>query len=185
MLALFSHFFALGRLLRGSGAFFAHVGRFFRVSGRSGSNFGPPGHNFGGSETSFFDVWAHAQVCNARQLLMRKNHDFSEVFAWFLHIASFALRLQNDAKSVLEPVEQSFLQRLCCKHVLGRILGGFGALWGVTWPAFVRSWAAPGLSWVLLGRLLNTSWALLAVSWLLWGDSAPHFGAQDRPRLRF
>ena len=77
MLALFSHFFALGRLLRGSGAFFAHVGRFFRVSGRSGSNFGASRHNFGGSETSFFDVWAHAQVCNARQLLMRKNHSFS------------------------------------------------------------------------------------------------------------
>ena len=33
-------FFALGRLVSVCWAFFAHVGRFFRVLGRSGSDFG-------------------------------------------------------------------------------------------------------------------------------------------------
>ena len=88
------------------------------------------------------------------------------------------LKPQNDAKSFPELVEHSFLQRLCSKRVLGWILEGFGALWGVTWPPFVRYWAAPGLSSVLLGRLLDTPWTLWTGSWLLCGTSEPHFGSR-------
>ena len=132
-----------------------------------------------------------SRFCRARNLAMRTNCAFAKTmifpkfFLWFLHIASFVLQPQNDAKSFPEPVEQSFLRRWCSKRVLAWILGGFGALLSVTWPAFVRSWAAPGLSWVLLGRLLGTSWALLAVSWLLCGASGPDVGSLDRPRPRF
>ena len=32
------------------------------------------------------------------------------------------------------------------------------ALLGITWPAFVRSWAAPGLFWMPLRRLLALPW---------------------------
>ena len=53
---------------------------------------------------------------------------FFQTFEWFLHIARFALQPQSDAKAFPEPVEHSFLQRLCSKRILGWILGGFGAL---------------------------------------------------------
>ena len=181
-LALGRLFFTLGCLLGVCCVFFAHVGRFFGVLGRSGSDFEASRNSFGGSETSFFNVLSPAKACNLKNLLMCKNHCFSQVFVWFLHIASFVLQPQNDAKSFPEPVEQSFLRRWCSKRVLAWILGGFGALLSVTWPAFVRSWAAPGLSWVLLKRLWGTSWALLAVSWLFQGASGLHFDSQERPR---
>ena len=50
---------------------------------------------------------------------------------------------------------------------------------GVTWPAFVRSWAAPGLSWVRLGRLLGASWH----SWLSLGCSVKLQGRISAPRI--
>ena len=87
---------------------------------------------FRGSETTFFGVLSSAQVCNAKKLRMCKNHSFSCVFVWFLHIASFVFKPQNNAKSFPGPVQQSFLQRLCSHSVLKWILEGFGALWGVT-----------------------------------------------------
>ena len=40
---------------------------------------------------------------------------------------------------------------------LGVDSGRVGALLGVSWPAFARSWAAPGLSWVLLGCVVGRS----------------------------
>ena len=121
-------FFSLGWFLGVCWAFFAHVGRFFGVLGRSGSDFEASRNSFGGSETSFFNVLSPAKACNLKNLLMCTNHSFSQVFVWFLHIARFVLRPQNDAKAFPEPVEHSFLQRLCSKRVLGWILGGFGAL---------------------------------------------------------
>ena len=87
---------------------------------------------FRGSETNFFGVLSSAQVCNAKKLRMCKNHSFSCVFAWFLHIASFVFKPQNDAKSFPGPVQHSFLQRLCSNSVLKWILERFGALWGVS-----------------------------------------------------
>ena len=77
------------------------------------------------------------------------------------------LELQNDATSFLKRVEPTFLQRVCCKHVLGWILEGFGALLAVTGVAFVRSWAAPGLFWASLGHFLGTLGCLLAALWSL------------------
>ena len=120
------------------------LGRFFCVLGRSGSDFGASGLNFGRSNTPFFDAFSRALACNAKESRMRKNCRFSYVFVWFSHIASCGLKPQNDAKSFLASVEQSSLQKLCYRRVLGRILGGVGPLLGVTWPAFVCSWAAPG-----------------------------------------
>ena len=110
---------------------------------------------------------------------------FVYVFAWFLHIASSVLKPKNDTKSFPKPFEQSSLQKLRKKRVLGWILEGSGALLAVSGPAFVHSWPAPGLSGVLLGRLLGTSGALLAASWPRWGASGPHFGSQERPKPRF
>ena len=79
---------------------------------------------FRGSDTTFFGVLSSAQVCNAKKLRMCKNHSFSCVFVWFLHIASFVFKLHNNAKSFPGPVQQSFLQRLCSHSVLKWILEG-------------------------------------------------------------
>ena len=87
---------------------------------------------FRGSETTFLGVCSSAQVSNAKKLRICKNHSFSCVFVWFLHIASFVFKPQNNVKSFPGPVQQSFLQRLCSHSVLKWILEGFGALWGVT-----------------------------------------------------
>ena len=87
---------------------------------------------FGGSEIVFFGVLSCAQVRDAKKLRMCENHSFSCVFVWFLHIASFVFKPQNNVKSFPEPVQQSFLQRLCSNRVLRWILEGFGVLWGVT-----------------------------------------------------
>ena len=100
-------------------------------------------------------------------------------------ITSSVLKPKNDTKSFPKPFEQSSLQKLRTKRVLGWILEGSGALLGVPGPAFVHSWPAPGLSGVLLGRLLGTSGELLAVFWPRWGASEPHFGSQVRPKPRF
>ena len=131
-------FFALGRffsLWNASrtfvGRFFSHVRLFFRVLGGSGSDVWASRDHFEGP-TTFFGVLSSAQVCNAKKLRMCKNHSFSCVFVWFLHIASFVFKPQNNAKSFPGPVQQSFLQRLCSHSVLKWILEGFGALWGVT-----------------------------------------------------
>ena len=174
----FHSWLPLGRLW----GVFCSCWSFLGVLGRSGSDFEASRNSFGGSETSFFNALSPAKACNLKNLLMGKNHSCSQVFVWFLHIASFVLQPQNDAKSFPEPVEQSFLRRWCSKRILAWILRGFGALLSVTWPAFVRSWAAPGLSWVLLRRLWGTSWALLAVSWLFREASVLHFDSQERPR---
>ena len=115
------------------GRFFTHVRLFFRVLGGSGSDVWASRDNFEGPKLLFW-VFCRpsAQVCNAKKLRMCKNHSFSCVFVWFLHIASFVFKPQNNAKSFPGPVQQSFLQRLCSHSVLKWILEGFGALWGVT-----------------------------------------------------
>ena len=125
-------FFTLERLSHVCWAFFYSRSTFFSRFGwlRVGC-LGIQGQ-FRGSETTFFGVLSSAQVCNAKKLRMCKNHSFSCVFVWFLHIASFVFKLQNNAKSFPGPVQQSFLQRLCSHSVLKGILEGFGALWGVT-----------------------------------------------------
>ena len=79
---------------------------------------------FRGSETTFFGVLSSVQVCNAKKLRMCKNHSFSCVFVWFLHVASFVFKLQNNAKSLPGPVQQGLLQRLCSNSVLKWILEG-------------------------------------------------------------
>ena len=106
-------FFTLERLSRVCGAFFYSRSTFFSRFGwlRVGC-LGIQGQ-FRGSETTFFGVLSSAQVCNAKKLRMCKNHSFSCVFVWILRIASFVLKLQNNATSFPEPVGQSFLQRLC------------------------------------------------------------------------
>ena len=73
---------------------------------------------FGGSEIVFFGVLSCAQVRDAKKLRTCENHSFSCVFVWFLHIASFVCKRQNNAKSFPGPVQQSFLQRLCSNSVL-------------------------------------------------------------------
>ena len=125
-------FFTLERLSHVCWAFFYSRSTFFSRFGwlRVGC-LGIQGQ-FRGSETTFFGVLSSAQVCNAKKLRMCKNHSFSCVFVWFLHIASFVFKPQNNAKSFPGPVQQSFLQRLCSNRVLRWILEGFGVLWGVT-----------------------------------------------------
>ena len=125
-------FFALERLSRVCWAFSYSCSTFFSRFGwlRVGC-LGIQGQ-FRGSETTFFGVLSSAHVCNAKKWHMCKNHSFSCVFVWFLHIASFVFKPQNNAKSFPGPVQQSFLQRLCSNSVLKWILEGFGALWGVT-----------------------------------------------------
>ena len=125
-------FCVLGCLLRVCWTFFTHVRLFFRVSGRSGSDLGTSKSILEGPKLLFFGALSCGGVCNSKKLRMRKNHSFSCVFVWFLHIASFVVKSQNHAKSFLGPVQQSFLQRLCSHSVLKWILEGFGALWGVT-----------------------------------------------------
>ena len=126
-----AYFFTLERLSHVCWAFFYSRSTFFSRFGwlRVGC-LGIQGQ-FRGSETTFFGVLSSAQVCNAKKLRMCKNHSFSCVFVWFLHIASFVFKPQNNAKSFPGPVQQSFLQRLCSNSVLKWILEGFGALWGV------------------------------------------------------
>ena len=132
MLSLCWLIFALERLWRVCWAFSYSCSTFFSRFGwlRVGC-LGIQGQ-FRGSETTLFAVLLSGQVCNANKLRMCKNHSFSRVFVWFLHIASFVFKPQNNAKSFPGPVQQSFLQRLCSHSVLKWILEGFGALWGVT-----------------------------------------------------
>ena len=125
-------FFALGRLLRVWWACFPHVRLFFSRFGWLRVGFSGLRGEFGGSETVFFGVLSCAQVRDAKKLRTCENHSFCCVFVWFLHIASFVFKPQNNAKSFPGPVQQSFLQRLCSHSVLKWILEGFGALWGVT-----------------------------------------------------
>ena len=72
---------------------------------------------YGGSEIVFFGVLSCAQVRDAKKLRTCENHSFSCVFVWFLHIASFVFKPQNNAKSFLGPIQKSFLQRLCSNRV--------------------------------------------------------------------
>ena len=147
-------FFTLERLSHVCWAFFYSRSTFFSRFGwlRVGC-LGIQGQ-FRGSETTFFGVLSSAQVCNAKKLRMCKNHSFSCVFVWFLHIASFVFKLHNNAKSFPGPVQQSFLQRLCSSSVLKWIL-----------ESLVLS-GAP-LDWLLfaLGRLLASLGRFLGVSW--------------------
>ena len=124
-------FLALGRHLRVCWAFFTHVRLFFRVLGGAGSDFQASGDNLEGPKLLFLVFCCLRMSSNAEKWHMCKNHSFSCVFVWFLHIASFVFKPQNNAKSFPEPVQQSFLQRLCSNSVLKWILEGFGALWGV------------------------------------------------------
>ena len=132
-----------------------------------------------------------SMFCRARTQARRKPSACVKtiVFPRFLHGFYTSQVLcssqKNDTKSFPKPFEQSSLQKLRKKRVLGWILEGSGVLLGVPGPAFVHSWPAPGLSGVLLGRLSGTSGALLAVSWPRWGASGPHFGSQERPKPRF
>ena len=125
-------FFALERLSRVCWAFFYSCSTFLSRFGWRRVGFSGVRGQFGGSETTFFGVLLSAHVSNAEKWHMCKNHSFSCVFVWFLHIASFVFKPQNNAKSFPGPVQQSFLQRLCSHSVLKWILEGFGALWGVT-----------------------------------------------------
>ena len=136
--AKFAHFSFLGVLFAFLAASCAFVGSFllmFVFFSRFGSlrvGFGDVQGHFGGAETAFFGALSCGGVCNSTKLRMHKNHSFSCVFVWFLHIASFVFKPQNNAKSFPGPVQQSFLQRLSSHSVLKWILEGFGALWGVT-----------------------------------------------------
>ena len=125
-------FFTLERLLHVCGAFCYSCSTFFSRFGwlRVGC-LGIQGP-FRESKTNFFAVLSSAQVGKAKKLRMCKNHSFSCVFVWFLHIACFVFKPQNNAKSFPGPVQQSFLQRLCSNSVLNWIQEGFGVLWGVT-----------------------------------------------------
>ena len=167
------------------GQFSSLRGGFWRVSEGSGDR-------FWGQKRYFFSVVARLHACSWQKLPMRKNHGFSQVFAGFLHIASFLRTFKNDTTSLQEPSEQRFPPRSRYKFVLGLARLDLGGIWGhvgrlldATWPALGRSWAALGPSWALLGRILDASWALLGVSWLVWDGSWPHFGSRERSRPRF
>ena len=165
-------FFTLERLSHVCWAFFYSRSTFFSRFGwlRVGC-LGIQGQ-FRGSETTFFGVLSSAQVCNAKKLRMCKNHSFSCVFVWFLHIASFVFKPQNNAKSFPGPVQQSFLQRLCSSSVLKWILESL-VLSGapLDWLLF-----ALGRLLASLGRFLGVSWALLGRSWLPLGCSVELHG---------
>ena len=114
---MLAHFSLLGFFLSLWNASRTFVGRFFYSRSTFFSRFGwlrvgclGIQGQFRGSETTFFGVLSSAQVCNAKKLRMCKNHSFSGVFVWFLHIASFVFKSQSNAKSFPGPVQQSFLQ---------------------------------------------------------------------------
>merc|ERR1711871_260956 len=65
---------------------------FFSRFGSLRVGFGDVLGQFGKSETAFFGVLSCARVCNSKTLRVYKNHNFSCVFVWFLHIASFVFK---------------------------------------------------------------------------------------------
>ena len=124
-------FLALGRLVCVCKTFFTHVRLFFRVLGRSGSDFRASGENVEGPKL-FFRCFVVNAGPRCEKIAHVRKPQFFLCFCMILHIASFVFKPQNNAKSFPEPVQQSFLQRLCSNRVLGWILEGLGALWGAT-----------------------------------------------------
>ena len=121
---------------------------------------------FGGSEIVFFGVLSCARVCNEKKLPMCTNHSFSCVFVWFLHIASFVFKPQNNAKSFPEPVQRTFLQWILLPSRLGvdsgRVWRSLGRLWASFCPVLVGSWPIWGASWPSLGHFWGALGCLLA-----------------------
>ena len=151
------------------GRFFSHV-RLFRVLGGSGSDVWASRDNFQGPKLLFFGVLSSAQVCNAKKLRMCKNHSFSCVFVWFLHIASFvskqrkiipgACSTELSAKIVLPfrlEMDSGGVWRS-----LGCHLTGFCSLLGGFWPLLGTSWASLGHFLDALGCLLAALWSSAA-----------------------
>ena len=96
------------------------LGPFFGVPDRSGLDFG----GFGSHPGTFYEpprpifplFLVHASLLCAQTLDKQKPRKF---FLGFKHIARVAHKTKNNTKSIQKPVEQSFPQRSCSKHVLG------------------------------------------------------------------
>ena len=124
-------FLALGRLVRVCTAFFTHVRLFFRVLGRSGSDFRASGGNLEGPKL-FFRCFVVRAGPRCKKFAHVRKPQFFLCFCMVFTYCELCLQATKQRKSFPEPVQQSFLQRLCSNRVLGWILEGFGALWGVT-----------------------------------------------------
>ena len=97
-------------------AFVVNLGWFLCVLNRSWVDllgFGRVRGTFWRSQGCIFQGFLVPTSLSCKKPLMRKNRHFSEVFLCFLHIAILSHKPQNDIKSVEEPVEHSFPQRLC------------------------------------------------------------------------
>ena len=155
---------SLGCLLAFLASFFA----FKSAPGSISEGLGPFREGFGGSMAVFFEVFACKRGSTAQMLQPLQNTGRSDKNQGFLHTARLARKPQNHAKSVQEPFEQSFPQRLCNKLVLGCPGLDLGGLWGPPRRLLAASWAPLAASWPLLGASwppLGRSWAASSWSW--------------------
>ena len=151
---------------------------FFSRFGSLRVGFGDVQGHFGGAETAFFGALSCGGVCNSKKLRMHRNHSFACVFVWFLHIASFVFKPQNNANH-----SRSLSNRASCKDCAPI------ASWGGFWSGLVLSGAsldrllfALGRLLASLGHFLGVSWALLGRSWLSLGCSVELHGCISVPR---